>query len=57
MYVVLLLQSRSAINRALEETGESDPQALDKNYWISKVGEVSRVLSVAVALVLLYAVQ
>lgn len=26
----------------MEDTGVSDPQSLDKNYWIQRVGEVSR---------------
>ena len=32
---------RSAINGALAETGVSDPNALDKSYWIQRVGELS----------------
>lgn len=34
------LQQR-AFGKGLEDAGISDPHALDKNYWIQRVGEVS----------------
>lgn len=30
-----------AFGKGLEDAGISDPHALDKNYWIQRVGEVS----------------
>lgn len=31
---------QKAYSKGLEDAGISDPQALDKNYWIQRVGEV-----------------
>ena len=35
-----LLQPQDLINRTLEESGVPEPDTLDKNYWIGRVGEV-----------------
>jgi len=38
--VLLWLQTRAAYKKVMEENGVSDPNSLDKNYWIQRVGEV-----------------
>lgn len=43
MTIVFELQQR-AFGKGLEDAGISDPHALDKNYWIQRVGEVSKML-------------
>lgn len=40
MTIYFELQQR-AFGKGLEDAGISDPHALDKNYWIQRVGEVS----------------
>jgi hypothetical protein len=39
--VLLWLQTRAAYKKVMEENGVSDPNSMDKNYWIQRVGEVS----------------
>lgn len=43
MTIYFELQQR-AFGKGLEDAGISDPHALDKNYWIQRVGEVSHML-------------
>lgn len=43
MTIYFELQQR-AFGKGLEDAGISDPHALDKNYWIQRVGEVSNML-------------
>ena len=38
------LQSEQLMNRALVESGIANPDAVDKNYWISRVGQLSHQL-------------
>lgn len=40
VYYLLVLQTRTALSKAIEDTGVSDPHTLDKSYWIQRVGEV-----------------
>jgi len=37
----LYFQTRAAYKKVMEDGGVGDPNALDKNYWIQRVGEVS----------------
>lgn len=43
MTIYFELQQR-AFGKGLEDAGISDPHALDKNYWIQRVGEVGNML-------------
>lgn len=38
---ILYYFQQKAYSKGLEDAGISDPQALDKNYWIQRVGEVN----------------
>ena len=40
---IFSLQTRAAYKKAMEDNGVSDPAAMDKNYWIQRVGEVGHV--------------
>lgn len=44
-YHVLFELQQRAFGKGLEDAGISDPHALDKNYWIQRVGEVSKEIS------------
>ena len=45
-----VFQTHAALSRAVDETGVTDPLSLDKSYWIQRVGEVSQLHSVTVAI-------
>ena len=38
------LQSEQLMKRALVETGIANPDVMDKNYWIARVGQLSQQL-------------